>query len=54
MNRQVPVTASHKIQPNQRMQMTHQEKMLAKRAAAKVVRKKINESASLTKSSIVN
>jgi hypothetical protein len=39
-------TSPHKIQPNQKDTLNHKQKLMAKRAAAKVVRRKINESQS--------
>lgn len=40
----VTSTSPHKIQPHQKDTLNHKQKLLAKRAAAKVVRRKINES----------
>ena len=47
-------TSPHKIQPHQKDTLNHKQKLLAKRAAAKVVRRKINESQQISKSNIMS
>jgi hypothetical protein len=48
-------TSPHKIQPHQKDTLNHKQKLMAKRAAAKVLRRKINESQSqLSKTNITS